>query len=227
MEQASSVLHQEYGERIHGLEQALNDVTERYFSLESRVEQNEKITKEPNNIISGALADELRSEAHRGIIIANDMEQYSRRFNVRIHGLHVDAGDGKCIEAVKTLMTDQLGFTSFRSDDIENAHTIPSKERNNGSWSKSSIIVKFRNRAIKDDVLRKRRLLKGSGVAISEDLTSLNLDLISRLQKSDRIKEAWAWNGRIYAKDSKLGQKKLFKLFDVIDNVLKTNGEAE
>ena len=142
-----------------------------------------------------------------------------------INGLPVEAGDGKCIEAVQTLMKNQLGLASFRSDDIENAHNIPSKERNNGSWSKPSVIVKFRSRAVKDDVLRKRKLLKGSGVAISEDLTSLNLDLINRLQKSDLVKDAWAWNGRIYAKDIKIGQKKLFKLFDVIDKVFKSSAE--
>ena len=103
MEQWNSKLHHEYGERIHGLEQALNDVTERCLSIESRVDKQDKVALEPKNIPS-KIVDDLRSEAHRGIIIANDMEQYSRRFNIPIHGLHVDAGEGKCIEAVQTLM---------------------------------------------------------------------------------------------------------------------------
>ena len=104
-------------------------------------------------------------------------------------------------------MKNQLGLASFRSDDIENAHNIPSKERNNGSWSKPSVIVKFRSRAVKDDVLRKRKLLKGSGVAISEDLTSLNLDLINRLQKSDLVKMHGHGTDAYMPKTSKLVRK--------------------
>ena len=97
MEQSNTKLHQEYGERIHGLEQALNDVTERCLSLESRVDKHDKDALEPKNIPS-KIVDDLRSEAHRGIIIANDMEQYSRRCNIRINAYPLRLAMGSALK---------------------------------------------------------------------------------------------------------------------------------
>ena len=63
----------------------------------------------------------------------------------------------------------------------------------------TTVIVRFVNRRHRDEVIRHRKLLKGSGQAISEDLTTLNLQTLNRVRNDDRVQTAWTWNGRIRA----------------------------
>ena len=43
-----------------------------------------------------------------------------------------------------------------------------------------------------------RRILKGTGIRIYEDLTEINQGLINRLRNHDGIKSSWSINGKIY-----------------------------
>ena len=65
--------------------------------------------------------------------------------------------------------------------------------------NKAVILVRFRNRSVRDSVISRRKVLKGSNQSIVEDLTNLNVETMNRLRKNDRIDKTWSWNGRIYA----------------------------
>lgn len=48
----------------------------------------------------------------------------------------------------------------------------------------SMVLVRFWQREVRDSVMRHRRKLKGTGMAIIEDLTSLNVKTLNRARKS-------------------------------------------
>ena len=117
-------------------------------------------------------------------------------------------------------------MTSFDIDDIEAAHIV--NARSDGSTSHSTaasvavktepiILVKFRCRQLRDSVVRQRRLLKGTGMTIVEDLTSLNVKTLNRVRNSDLVATSWTWNGRIFAL-LKSGKKVIVKPFQPLQD---------
>ena len=63
-----------------------------------------------------------------------------------------------------------------------------------------SIIAKFLRRSDKRAVMLRRKLLKGSKVSISDDLTSRNVYLIKEARDHNRIEAVWSWDGKVHAK---------------------------
>ena len=61
--------------------------------------------------------------------------------------------------------------------------------------------------------------LKGSGIVILEDLTTMNVKLMNRVNKHDQIERSWSQNGKIIGL-TKGGAKIRFELFDNIQNKL-------
>jgi archaellum component FlaC len=193
---------------------SLNDVTERYFGLETKVATMEKSLETLSANSSDVRVDRLQEQVRDGMIMTNDVEQYSRRNNIRIHGMHPNA-DGTSTDAVLTVIRDKLHI-QCEADDIESSHPLPKKS----SQPTAAIIVRFRSRKKREEVLRCRRNLKGTSISISEDLTNLNMQLLNRLKSNDKIRSCWSWNGRIFATDATTGNKFLFKPFCDIDKVL-------
>jgi hypothetical protein len=108
---------------------------------------------------------------------------------------------------------DRLNYTDIVPEDITNVmilgkNTTSSASQSSG-FSATSVIVSFCRRTVRDAILRCRRILKGSKVGISEDLTPINAHFISSHRKDPRIFRIWSWNGKIYATTAKDGPKKL------------------
>ena len=76
--------------------------------------------------------------------------------------------------------------------DIEALHRVGKSQKRNAR----GVIVKFVNRKKKDSVLRQRRLLKGTGVTITEDLTKTNLDRLMTVRSNPSVDNAWTHNGK-------------------------------
>ena len=66
------------------------------------------------------------------------------------------------------------------------------------------IIVKFHSRMKRDELLKKRRELKGTNIYISEDLTPINQQVLACLRKKmpDEVEQSWSNRGRLYCKTS-------------------------
>jgi hypothetical protein len=138
---------------------------------------------------------------------ANDAEQYGRRNNIRIRGIEMIEGQ-TCQTVVKNFLSDKLEQV-IEEDDIDIAHVLPTRSQPDTSQPSQSgtgsttppplVIVRFRRREVRDSVLRKRRLLKGTRFTIMEDLTALNSKTLSRVSKDPAVATAWTWNGKILA----------------------------
>ena len=124
----------------------------------------------------------------------NDLEQYTRKNSIRIHGLK-EAVSGH--ENTYDLVCDYINSNLKLDTDIEVAHRVGPKIR---GPKPRSIIVKFLQRSDKLAVMLNRKMLKGSGVSISDDLTSRNVKCINEVRENPRIESAWAWESKLYAK---------------------------
>ena len=110
---------------------------------------------------------------------------------MRIFGLREETGEN-CVCKVFDLVTTKLG-RKLTDQDIEVAHRLPAKVK---PWP---VIVQFRSRDIKLDVMKRRRVLKGSGIVIADDLCNGLLNTYNRLKQHPDCKKAWSWDGQLFA----------------------------
>ncbi|KAH3897497.1 hypothetical protein DPMN_021685 [Dreissena polymorpha] len=82
--------------------------------------------------------------------------------------------------------------------DIDVSHRLgkyfPNKNR--------PVIVKFVRRRKKIDVMKRAKLLKGSGIYIIEDLTKKNAEVIAslRLKETGCVERAWSYEGKLFVR---------------------------
>ena len=79
--------------------------------------------------------------------------------------------------------------------DVGTAHRLPAK----GGCVRPTI-VRFLDSDLKQAVVEKRKALKGSKVVMQEDLCLDMPRLLKRMKNNPSVKDAWAWNGKIFAK---------------------------
>lgn len=144
----------------------------------------------------------------------NQLEQYSRRSNIRIRGLEVPEGESSK-RVVAAFINDHLKGRDGKpvevtENDFDAAHPLPplklkakpNQEKSINSQLEKKIpvlIVKFHDRDTRDAVIKCRRSLKGTNFTIQEDLTRANADLLNRLSNAPGMKNAWSWGGKIFA----------------------------
>ena len=78
----------------------------------------------------------------------------------------------------------------IENGDIDVAHLVKSRQAPKDSQGRprpDMILVRFTNLQMKNDVIYRRKQLKGSGYVILEDLTRLNVELINHLKNSKSI----------------------------------------
>ena len=85
-------------------------------------------------------------------------------------------------------------------DDIEVAHTLPIltparpvQSATRGQVTTPVVIKRFCRRDVRDSIIVKRKILKSTKIAIVEDLTSLDMEVLNRLRNNDAIQKTWSW----------------------------------
>ena len=129
----------------------------------------------------------------------DDLEQYTRRTNIRIFGIHEPTGtdhentDAKAIH----FFANQLGIT-VSSDHIRRSHRTGNRGR-----TPRPIIVRLAHHNMKVQLLRKRRELKAreTNFDIREDLTQCRRDILHYLHNDITegiIDKVWTIDGIIF-----------------------------
>jgi len=187
-------------ESFSAMSDSITDSEARVGILEATVERMNTCADETLH----SLQDMIRTNT----VHSNDNEQYARRNNLRIRG-HKAGSDGECAQAVVSFVCHHLS-QKIDLDDIEAAHIVrkstTTSAGNNVSHSttgtsrvESTILVRFKSRAVRDEIIRRRKNLKASRYSIAEDLTTLNLQTMNRFNKRDCVKKTWSWNGKLFA----------------------------
>jgi hypothetical protein len=184
------------------LEKVSESMTERCEQLESRlfdvevkldkvIEENKSLKKENR---------ELKETNKKTQSDINDLEQYGRRWNLRLFNVTEKQGETADDAALKvcSLFTDLVGVPTTQ-DDLEACHRV-GRVGEPGSKKPRAIVVRFKNRALRDKVLANRKKLKGQKVSIGEDLTVENARLCNLAYKHSASLQSWSVNGKVFAK---------------------------
>ena len=118
-------------------------------------------------------------------------QQYFRRNCVIVHGLDADptrSTDERVIKCFK----DKLNIT-IDPRDIDRSHPLPSTKKN-------PIIVKFARYNIRNLIFTNKKMLKGSGVSITESLTTRRLRVLNQAKEEHGFRSVWTSDGKILAK---------------------------
>jgi len=191
------------------IQKVADNFEERIGDLERKYQQLETVTSAVNIDGSSTQTDAIQKQIQDIAVHANENEQYSRRNNIRIKGLSLKSNEDAQL-AVHQFCKSEL-HCDINIDDIDVAHVVPTKstdQKTAGPTTRSAsqnvtqatpILVRFKSREARDKVIRCRRVLKGTKVAIQEDLTALNIQTLNRLQNSSDVRTSWTWNGKIFA----------------------------
>ena len=185
----------ERGLQIERLEAEIFEVRE---LLENTMKNVDVLTACNDN-----LTFELNQEKRKSKILSNnynELEQYSRKNNVRIFGVK-DTNKNESAEETENLVRDllrnRLGL-NFSPGEFEICHRL-------GRFvvgSNRCIIVKFVRRKAKNATLYNRKKLAGSSVSISEDLTLTNVKRLQELRGLKCVFQCWSKDGKLFAKSA-------------------------
>ncbi|KAL8608721.1 hypothetical protein ACOMHN_067673 [Nucella lapillus] len=143
--------------------------------------------------------ERLEKKVKEGKEMRNNLEQYTRKDNIKIINLQGDKPRETSDETEKRVVDflhSQLGLTTITSDHISIAHRVgPYRQSQN-----RPIIVKFISRKTKVSVMKNKRNLKGQKIYINEDLTKLNAQRLAELKKHIGVLSAWSFEGSLYCK---------------------------
>lgn len=130
----------------------------------------------------------------------DDLEQYSRRDNIRISGIDEKPSEDTNKIVIETLK-EQLNI-DCTVNEISRSHRVGKVV----SGKPRQIIVKFVRHDTKASVMRKRKLLKEkkSNIFVNEDLTKGRMEVIkSLINKKEIIQKFWTVDGTIHVRTIK------------------------
>ena len=210
---AVEVIRQEFSQRLSMLEARLETVEAKLVDMESTGICQSSVD---DQILAKEL-EVIKRMSRDSALQANDNEQYSRRNNLRIKGLKLknECTSQECTTAVVEFFRTQM-HCRVDADNIDIAHLVKPKvvsvpdgdqRRSRNGVLQPTVLVRFHSRTMRDSIIRERKILKGSKYAVSEDLTTLNVQTINHMNKNDLVQKTWSWNGKLFAllkNDSKL-----------------------
>ena len=122
---------------------------------------------------------------------STENEQYSKKTNTIIFGLKEAEGEN-CSTVVTEIIEKKL-TKKVNAGDIVCVLRIP------GKTMPAPIIVQFSNRELKLDNMKRRRLLKGTGIVIADDLCNDLVQTLNRLKSLPTVAKAWSCDGKLFA----------------------------
>lgn len=122
----------------------------------------------------------------------DNMEQYSRKNNIRIFGLPENINENTP-ELILNIIKDKLKINNILPDDIEKAFrtgkTMEEKPR--------AVFIRFKTHQNKIDVYGNKNKLKGTKITIREDLTKLRVKILNEKMEKYGKKNVWTLEGKI------------------------------
>lgn len=130
----------------------------------------------------------------------DSLEQYSRRQCLRFYG--IDENDNENVEnKVLNIINNNLKLNEVSRNHIDRCHRTGKKfdnsAQNQGARKPRPIIVKFVSYKQRQLVFQNKKLLKGSGIKICEDLTKTRLSLMHNVIQKYGYRNVWTLDGSI------------------------------
>ena len=144
-------------------------------------------------------------------ISSNYNEQYSRKNNIKVFNFPRREKQNLRQDFIDIVKRDL--DVSLEARDVVAIHRLPSEQE------PSPLIVRLFNSDVKRSIMRVRKNLKGK-VKFVDDVTQRNMELIHRLEDSQRFESVWYFNCGIYDRTEN-GLHLKFGLYDDINTKLR------
>ena len=196
-----------------------SDLVTHLDKLESRIAISENV--------SDLLQKKLTSLEYE----IDDLEQYSRRPCLLIHGLAEEEAETNetLEEKVKDVFNTKLELGvnggQIKTHHLDRLHRL-GKRRSGNAAKPRPIIVKFNSYRQRRKVFAIKKKLKNfktetTSIVITENLTKKKYALLNKCRDKFGNKSAWSYDGRIYAiTDTDAGTKTAFTNMDELDHFL-------
>ena len=204
-------LRQKLAETMQFLDLANSRYEEAMAKL-SKHEQERKEVLMENKVLKSAVQT-MEGKVQQMKKACNDLEQYSRRECVEIHGIPLPKStDVKENTNEIVVKIGHLMGVDVKEEDISVSHRLSTSKNYKGNRSTPAIIAKFVRRDVKECYYRGRKKLKGrttqdlgldvkNNIYINESLTESNKNLFKdalRVKKDCNFAFAWTMNDNIY-----------------------------
>lgn len=174
----------------------IEELEGRMFELECRADKLEK-DKQTISQKCEKLSNQVQTQntqIQQQAKELNDAQQYTRRWNLRVYKIQ-ETDNEECTKKVAKAITEKMGVKVSESD-IEVAHRSGKKTGN----KPRPILVRFLNRAKRDEIFLNKAKLKNKGVVVGEDLTPANYSILDQAFKHSATQSTWSNNGKLWAK---------------------------
>ena len=125
------------------------------------------------------------------------LEMRSRRKMLLLHGVP-EKVDENVVDIVTDVLRTQVKMKEFEASDLSRAHRM-----GRAGEKPRPIVLRFRNCELRDEAWFGKTSLKGSGVTVSEFLTSRRHRLFKAVRMRLGVTKCWTREGRIIALDHK------------------------
>ncbi|CAH1171080.1 unnamed protein product [Phaedon cochleariae] len=125
----------------------------------------------------------------------DNIEQISKRQNLRIFNVKETKNENVRDDLIQFLNSKMS--LNIKSSDMELCYRIGRRDEGN-RMKPRGIFLTLKSYDMKQAIYSKKRLLKGTGVVIREDLTKLRLNIFSRTIENTSLKNVWTDEGNIY-----------------------------
>lgn len=183
------------------IDQLITKIDTNSAQIISKVESNASLIKTINDKLENLTAkvitveQECTKNSSKICTISADLdslEQYTRRCNLRIYGIResqAENTDNLVLDLVKNKLNVQLTL-----NDIDRSHRVGKPQINRNR----AIIVKFCSYRDKQLIFSNKKMLKGSGIIIREDMTHIRQNIVTEAIKMFGIAKIWTRDGKIF-----------------------------
>lgn len=154
---------------------------------ENRSNQNDSLVDNKQNLI------------HK----IDNLEQRAKNNNIRLMGIKKDDKENTVVK-VKQLVEEKLRL-KLNDGDIISAYRVNKKNTDRPNH----IILTLKDNQTKSKIYGLKKMLKGCGVVMKEDLTVERLKIVKEASDKYGFKNVWTYNGTIYIK-TEAGVEKIF-----------------
>lgn len=191
-------------ETVKGIfsEEWLTAIVDKVVNQTNIKHMEEKIIEQQSAI------DNLNQKCSKMEAELDRVDQRSRSKNIRLTGVVITDGT-PVVDSVCALMKDKMQV-NITASDIQQCYRLPTRAARSSqpetqSWrpvANSSrpppIFVRFVHQQHRDAVITNRKSLKGSKIAITEDLTPARYKLLSTAKRQLGGRNAWTLNGNVF-----------------------------
>lgn len=122
------------------------------------------------------------------------LDQQSRKKNLRFFNMKEEANENTEQKLI-VLIQEKMNI-NIRPEDIESCHRVGKRE----NAKSRGILLKLQAHSKKQEIFNAKKLLKGTGTVIKEDLTQTRVKILQEAIQKFSINNTWTKNGKIFAK---------------------------